>query len=247
MIKKIKRLISEYRENNKQILIKLAELEKQSKELEWAHIYHESIRGREWLENLPLNIGRWAGNYSFFYILNRVLNDYKPKRIIEFGLGESSKFVSSYLIHHLEESSHLIIEQDTQWRALFESKFVLSSKTSIEVLPLVKKKYKEYEYNGYENLESTITSKFDLYIIDGPFGSDHYSRFDIYGLVDKLKREDEFVIMIDDYDRQGEKETVRELLQLFKNKEIKVFTETYSGIKSIIVIVTEKYKYITSL
>ena len=112
---------------------------------------------------------------------------------------------------------------------------------------MVKKKYKEYQYNGYENIESTVTSKFDLYIVDGPFGSPNYSRFDIYGLVDKLQKEDEFVIIIDDYDRQGEKETVRELLQLFKNKEINVFIETYSGMKSVIVIATDKYKYVTSL
>ena len=28
----------------------------QTKELEWAHIYHDSIRGKEWLEKLPLNV-----------------------------------------------------------------------------------------------------------------------------------------------------------------------------------------------
>ncbi|GAL81813.1 hypothetical protein JCM19274_372 [Algibacter lectus] len=36
------------------------------KELEWANIYHDSIRGKNALQNLPLNIGRWAGNYTFF-------------------------------------------------------------------------------------------------------------------------------------------------------------------------------------
>ena len=43
-----------------------------TKEIEWAHIYHDSIRGKKPIEELGLNIGRWAGNYSFFYVLNRI-------------------------------------------------------------------------------------------------------------------------------------------------------------------------------
>ena len=39
-----------------------------TQELEWAHVFHDSIKGKPWLENLSLNIGRWAGSYSFFYI-----------------------------------------------------------------------------------------------------------------------------------------------------------------------------------
>ena len=31
---------------------------------------------KEWLEKTPLNIGRWAGNYAFFYVLNGF---YRPK------------------------------------------------------------------------------------------------------------------------------------------------------------------------
>ena len=90
MISKIKSLIRENRARQKKIL-------SQTRELEWAHIFHDSIRGKECLQNLPLNIGRWAGNYSLFYLLNRILMDYKPKSILEFGLGESSKFISTYL------------------------------------------------------------------------------------------------------------------------------------------------------
>jgi hypothetical protein len=78
MIKKIKQLIKENREFNRQRISHL-------KEIEWAHIYHDSIRGIEWIQGLSLNIGRWAGNYSFFYVLNRILMDYKPKNILELG------------------------------------------------------------------------------------------------------------------------------------------------------------------
>ncbi|QGK76870.1 hypothetical protein [Flavobacterium sp. SLB02] len=240
MIKRIKEVIKENKERQKKIIA-------QNEELLWANVFHDSIRGKKAIEDLPLNIGRWAGNYSFFYVLNRILNDYQPKRILEFGLGESSKFVSVYLDNYLINSEHLIIEQDDNWRITFENKFVLSLRSLIKVLPLIKKKYKECDFNGYENIENTITSAFDLYLIDGPFGSSNYSRFDIFTLVQKLSNKDEFIILIDDYDRHGEKQTVNELLKMFKNKEMNVFTATYTGMKDVIVIGTEKYKYITSL
>jgi hypothetical protein len=240
MINRIKQLIKENKARQKQIIT-------QNEELLWASIFHDSIRGKKGIENLPLNIGRWAGNYSFFYVLNRIMNDYQPKKIIEFGLGESSKFVSTYLDYHLLDSEHLIIEQDNNWKIIFENKFKLSARSSIQVLPLFKKNHKGFDYNGYENIENVVNSKFDLYIIDGPFGSPNYSRFDIVTLAEKLRSGDEFIIIIDDFDRNGEQETARELFSLFERKNLKIYSQVYKGEKSVKVLGTEKYKYIISL
>jgi hypothetical protein len=240
MINRIKQLIRENKARQKKIIA-------QNEELLWASIFHDSIKGKKGIENLPLNIGRWAGNHSFFYVLNRILNDYQPKQIIEFGLGESSKFVSTYLDTYLLDSEHLILEQDANWKSIFENKFELSKRSNIKVLPLKTKKHKGFEYNGYENIEDIVQSKFDLYIIDGPFGSPNYSRFDVFSLAEKLNSEDEFIIMMDDFDRKGEQQTTSELLELFENKNIKIYSEIYKGVKSVKVICTAKYKYVTSL
>ena len=126
MINKIKSIIRELRENDKKFLSMLHTNETQAKELEWAHIYHDSIRGKTHIENLSLNIGRWAGNYCFFYVLNRILADYKPEKILDLGLGESSKFISTYLDYYLLNSSHTIVEQDENWTAAFKDRFQLS-------------------------------------------------------------------------------------------------------------------------
>lgn len=240
MINRIKQLIKENKARQKKIIA-------QNEELIWASVYHDSIRGKKGIENLPINIGRWAGNYSFFYVLNRILSDYQPKRVLEFGLGESSKFVSTYLDNYLLDSEHLIIEQDANWATIFENKFQLSNRSNIKVLPLKTKTYKGFDYNGYENIEEIVNSKFDLYIIDGPFGSTNYSRFDIFTIADKLNSEDEFIILMDDYDRKGEQETIEELKVLFLKKGINVCFEVYKGLKSVCVIGTEKYRYISSL
>jgi len=240
MFKKIKLLIQENREfHNKELL--------QLNELEWAHIYHDSIRGKTWLENLPLNIGRWAGNYSFFYVLNRVLNDFQPKHILEFGLGESSKFVTAFLENKLINSSHLIIEHDENWYKSFKNNFDLSERTTVEICPLSKRNVLNYEVNTYLGLKNVVKQKFDLYIIDGPFGSFHYSRYDIVELAKEFKINDEFIIIIDDYQRKGEKETVQKLFELFKKKSIPIYSGEYSGNKSVKVLATRKFKSVNSL
>ena len=240
MIDRIKEMIA----NNTS---RQAEIIANNAELLWASIFHDSIRGKKAVENLPLNIGRWAGGYPFFYVLNRILSDYQPKRILEFGLGESSKFVSTYLDNYLLDSEHIVIEQDVNWKSVFENNFKVSQRTKIKVMPLVTKNYKNFDFNGYENIENEIQSKFDLYIIDGPFGSPKFSRFDIYELAKILTDQDHFIIVIDDYNRKGEQETTHELLKLFENRNIKVYSAVYNGLKSLMVIGSQKYKYIGSL
>jgi len=240
MLKKIKSLIYENRQLHKENLLQL-------KELEWAHVYHDSIRGKEWLGKLPLNIGRWAGNYSFFYVLNRILSDYKPNSILEFGLGESSKFVSAYLENELLKSKHQIIEQDENWHQSFNDRFQLSERSRVAINVLVKKNIDNHDVNSYSGLKEFINQKkFDLYIIDGPFGSKHYSRYDIVELAKGFAKNDEFIIIIDDYQRIGEKETVHELLKLFKEKDITTYWGEYSGNKTVGVLGTKKYKNVKS-
>lgn len=239
ILKRINSLLQENRENQNRILA-------QMRELEWAQIYHDSIRGKKWLQDLPLNIGRWAGNYAFFYVLNRILNDYKPKSILEFGLGESTKFISAYLDNYLTDTTHLVIEQDESWKRKFEERSGLSKQTQIKICPLEKSEVKGFETNHYKAINQVVNKKFNLYVIDGPQGTVHYSRYDLVIIAQDFSKEDEFVILLDDYDRPGEKETVADLLNIFKESGIIVSMNTYTGNKSVLVIATEKYRYTTT-
>lgn len=247
MISKIKTLINEFRLNDRKINSKLIELDNQSKELEWAHIYHDSIRGKKWLEELPLNVGRWAGNYSFFYVLNRILMDYKPKSILDLGLGESSKFISSYLDNYLFETKHIIVEQNDEWINSFQEKVLLSKRSTIIHCPLKKTEIKGFISNSYDGFKEKITEKFDLYIVDGPFGSDRYSRYDIISLVDRMEKEDQFIIMMDDTNRKGEQDTLDDIKKCLNSRCINYFLGEYKGNKAVTLIVSEKYKFSTSM
>lgn len=241
ILRRLKKIVQENRRNQHRQY-------KLLKELEWAHVYHDSIRGIKWLENTPLNIGRWAGNYPFFYVLHRVLNDCKPTSIVEFGLGESSKFISKYLDHKLPNSNHTIIEQDANWKAIFEESFDLSDRSNIQVCPAIIKDVQDYKVTSYKNIEEVLANKkFDLYVIDGPTGSERFSRYDIVNLTSILSAKDEFIIILDDTNRKGERDTYAALIQELKNRSIEIWTNAISGNKELGIIVTEKYKHLCTI
>ena len=220
----------------------------QNMELEWAHVFHDSIRGKKWLESLPLNIGRWAGNYSYFYVLCRLLNDYQPAKIIEFGVGESSKVVSAFLENQLPESQHVIVEEDEQWAAAFSDRFTLGNRSQIKLLPIEQKQTPDgVPYKGYEGIESLVAStKYDLYLVDGPKGSLQCSRYDIVTAMEAIETGDELIVLIDDHHRPGEQETAERVQQILRDKGLTIFCGQYIGNSSQIIIATSKYRFATT-
>ena len=196
----------------------------QSKELEWAHVYHDSIRGTPWLESLQLNVGRWAGSYALFYILNRVLKEHRPGSIVEFGLGESTKFISAFLDHELPETTHLAIEQSDQWRTAFCDRSQLNDRVTIDICELMQKEVQGHASNCYQGIEKFADRKFDFYIVDGPFGSDRFSRFDMVRIAENLTKEDQFIFLIDDYERKGEAESAEHLIKQLEKKGCLLYT-----------------------
>ena len=240
MLNKIRSLLKEFRNRAESI-------SQQNNELIWANVFHDTIKDREWLKNLSISPGRWAADYSALYVLTKILSDYKPKRIIEFGLGESSKIISAFLEHDLKDSEHLIIEQDVNWSTVFKDRFKLSEKSEILILPLETKIVKGFSVNSYTKIEEKVKCVFDLYFVDGPFGSPNFSRYDICRIANQLTNQNEFIIIIDDYNRNGEMETANGLMSQLTQKGIEFYSGIYTGTKAQIVIATKKYRFATSL
>ena len=118
MIKKIKNLLSTIKQNNSKLLI----IEQQNllienfvRENNWGNIFNTAISGSNWFKNVPLNVGRWAANYSLLYILYRTLNEIKPQNILELGLGETTKMIQAYKQFHNKEACCTTIEQNEEW------------------------------------------------------------------------------------------------------------------------------------
>lgn len=214
----------------------------------WANVYHDSIRGKQALQELPLYIGNWAGNYTMFYVLNRVLAQYKPANILELGLGETSKFINTYLKNYLQGRHH-VVEHDEKWLDFVTGDFLFSADTTIWLNEMITNVGEGHPVNMYgPKLIDTINGdKYDLYLVDGPIGSKHKSRYDIVNIAkETIEKGDEFIMILDDNERPGEQETRAELLEVLESKGIKVYTAEYIGLKTVFVIGTEAYKYVAT-
>jgi hypothetical protein len=218
-----------------------------SDELVWAEIFHDSIRGRDWLESLSLSPGRWAANYSMLYLLFRALSGGRPNKILEMGLGESSKLVSRFLENELVDSTHLIAEHDTEWMSAFHASFEMSDRSRVQIFELVKQEIKGYESNSYQGIVDACEKDIELYIVDGPFGSPKFSRFDVVELIKARTSFDDFAIILDDFQREGERHTVRILKEFLDSQEVNFVAKEYAGAKKQYVIATGRFRFLSSV
>lgn len=217
-----------------------------NEELLWATIFNNTVTDSAWLKNKSFSPGRWALGYPALYILYRVLNDIKPQSILEFGLGESSKMTYQYTIEH-KNSFLRIIEQDKNWLDFFSvEKYDVTPYTIL--LPIESVEVLESNTYMYKNLISSINDKkYNLVVIDGPWGSKYNSRTQIIDIIENNLLDDNFVILMDDFERIGEKQTVDRIIALFNKKNIKYHIGAYSGLKQTAIICCDKYNFLISL
>lgn len=216
-------------------------------EVLWAQIYHDTIAGREDLRGLSLSPGRWAANYSLLYLIVRVLLAVRPKRILELGLGESSKVISTLLNSELPDSRHIVVEHDDQWISFFTTNFTLSSRSEIFRCNLIESKSDGIAPRRYADFQKCLKDGFDFYLIDGPFGSEPFSREELIQIVDSLQEGHSFVIIMDDYNRTGERKTVELALERLRARGVSFKSTVYSGVKDQFVLVSPENKFIISL
>lgn len=95
-------------------------------------------------------------------------------------------------------------------------------------------------------IELAVSSSF--IIRDAPFGGDvkQYARIDVLKLLPDCLA-DEFVIMIDDTERSGEKNTVAEMTGVLKRNGIAYGIGKYSGVKDCTVISSANLIFVCSV
>ncbi len=221
----------------------LEELNSLSKENYWANVFNSSIRVK-WVEDIPLNIGRWAGNYSLFYILFRLLNDVKPIEILELGLGESTKLFQAYKKNYNREARCTTIEHSKEWINIKRSIGIMPDYIDLLQMDLEDKKFDHGSSIIYKDFIERLMlteKKFDFVLIDGPFGSDSNSRYNIIDLVQHKMLHDKFIIIFDDFNRVGEKQTVEILKKVLLENQYPFITSYYSGQKDQIILASTNY------
>lgn len=211
-----------------------------------AHIFHNLVNNSNWCFRRDFIPIKAAANYSLLCILYIVLDYFKPQKILELGLGQTSKLTSQYAQNKCKSAIVNIIEHDQEWIEYFSSQF----KTSANV-KVIKKDIIEFELNGvpskkYEDLSDVVQDdKYNLILIDGPFGKDlKYPRTNILDLIPN-NLADDFIIILDDVQRPGEMNTAKLLSKLLNANGIKYHKKFRYGLKTQCILASESCKFVT--
>ena len=215
----------------------------------WAEIYNSTITKSRWLKDKAFSPGRWAVGYPYLYVMYRILNEVQPQNILELGLGQSTKMIGQYTSYY-KRVHHQVVEHDPEWIDFFKKNYSLSERTKLIQLNREFVPYKEAEkVRVFKDFSQTFKGqKFDFISIDAPLGGDmkEYARIDVLQMIPTCLAED-FIIMIDDCERSGEKRTVMEMERVLQENQILYRKGKYSGKKDCIVIAANVLKFVCSM
>lgn len=220
-----------------------------AEEAVWAAIFKDTTVQSSWLKDKTFSAGRWAIGYQALYVMYRVLNESRPKRILELGLGQSTRMIAQYTAA-FDDVEHIVIEHDPEWINFFKNDFSLSDRTSIVELEREMVAYKDAEtvrtFKGFR--EVVAGKRFDFIFIDAPLGGDmkQFSRIDVLKcLPDCLANS--FVILLDDCERSGEKRTGAEMEKVLRDNAIEFKSGKYEGAKDIILWASGDLKFLCTM
>lgn len=217
----------------------------------WATVFNSTVVGSEWLEDTSLSPGRAAIGYPGLYALYRVLDEFRPKNLLEMGLGQSTKIIGAYAEHF--DANHTVVEHNQSWINFFLNKHGNKPSTKMVCLEVKHELYSGRRVNTstpinyYLNFKEKFgDKKFDFIFIDGPNGSSEFSRVDITEILPECLA-DEFVIMLDDSERNGEKRTNEVICEILHDAGIVAYTTEVEGLKNTRLIVSENQSYLCTI
>ena len=135
-------------------------------ELYWAQVYNSTIQNSAWLGDKSVSPGRWAIGYNYLYVLYRILDDIRPTRILELGLGQSTKVIGQYAMrcNASERVDHVVVEHDDEWaQFFFRRNKPLCQNTKVVTLPLIdiEKEGEVFKaYDGFQHMIETMNMRF---------------------------------------------------------------------------------------
>ena len=215
-------------------------------EIHYANLFNSSISGSKWLRQQAFSPGGWAVGYAFLYVLYRILDDMQPKKVVEFGLGQSTRMLMQYSDYFKAEVH--TFEHDMHWLHFFKAKFEKTDDSRIHHVQAELVEFKGFKTLRYkENVEQITGGDIELILLDGPNGSERYSRIQILDLIPQSINKDNFCIIIDDFQRIGEKDTERIVCKSFYENNIPFKKGVYKDQKELMIICSPNNEFLSWL
>lgn len=214
----------------------------------WAAIFNNTIVNSEWLVDKQFSPGRWAVRYQTLYVIYRILNEVRPNRILELGLGQSTRMTAQYSrCFHIQ---HEVVEHDQNWIDFFSNSFKMIDNTQIIKLDREFIRFRDADnVRVFKGFKDAFDGKhYNFIIIDAPLGGDmkQYSRVDICRMLPDVL-EEKFIILVDDANRAGEANTIMAMEEILTQNGIKYMKGKYSGQNDCVVICSEDLGFVTSM
>ena len=232
-----------------QMAERMTRLEAKTDELIWAATFQSVTAKSTWFRNRSLAPGRWALGYPALYILYRILNEMRPKNILELGLGQSTRMIAQYAAHY-KGVRHTIVEHDKDWVAFCKKDMRLSEHSGLVLLGREMVPFREAQsvrvFSGFA--DRFKDQSFDFICIDAPLGADmkEYARVDVLGLMPQILKKS-FVLLLDDFERPGEQHTARAMEEMLAAHGIAFAKGVYSGLKKTLILSSTDNRFFTSL
>ena len=130
-----------------------------TKEILWSEIFNNTISNSEWLMDKSFSPGRWAVGYQYLYAVYRILNEVKPKNILELGLGQSTKLLGQYAKTN-PKVNHIVVEHDQDWIDFYKKENKVPENFKILKLERITKEYKDDDsVLAFKNFKESLLEK----------------------------------------------------------------------------------------
>ena len=210
-------------------------------ELLWTMKLHQRIKSSASTSNLILTSGGWAVGPSGLCMVFDAIKLVSEPKVLEFGLGESTKLISRLNTH-----KHTIIEHNLEWIELWTQSLIQpldSKKTEIRNFPIVASP----KLSQYNLSPDDLALDYNIFIVDGPFGSKGFSRRNILDIIPAWKPDKEFVIIMDDIHRIGELQTYVAIKKRLSKKKISFTSKIFSDQKQVGIICSAHFWSLISI
>jgi hypothetical protein len=164
--------------------------------------YLELARQTPWLTQVPLSSAQGGtANYSLLFLLLSVLRDEPVHRVLEFGVGKSSQLITDY-VRAFPDAASFHVEHDPLWLEQAVAEHPRVHKVFCALQPTL---VQGRDINWYS--ADRPDERFDLIVVDGPPAFTSASRYARAGMLNWLPGvlADEFVLVVDDANRPGER------------------------------------------
>ncbi len=256
----IKEVFSDLKGSIQRLTNRSRQICRNTDELVWAEVFNSAIRDSEWFRT-SVSPGRWAVGFPYLYVMYRVLDEMRPGMILEMGTGQTTRMIADYLGWN-GEAVHIAVEQDEDWAGYIKHNvdvdrsdlLVIQAKLMSETVngnDVQITRYSGFREKIAETVKKHGNRRINFVSVDGPSTLSGQtkgvsSRRDVLELIPEMMA-DEFVILIDDIDRDVNRKLVLEIKDRSAAAGIPTVSGEYWGQKGMAVVASEGLRWYTSL